>query len=595
VITFLQPWALAGLLAAGLPLLLHLLARRDPPSQVFPAVRYLIEATQEREQRRRLQHWLLLLIRTLLIAALVLAAAGPSMALRGVAGHAPAAMVVVLDNSASSGAVVDGTSRLTALAAAARAALRRATPDDAVWLLLADGVPRRGTVGELETLLDSLAPSPARLALAEAVRSADAVLAAERRPGEILVITDAQRSAFAAATANVPVTVARPVDAAPANLGLAAADLGPQPWSPGGGRLVVTAAGDSGRGAQIEVRAGARPAKPAFVQSGAPVAVGISALPVGWQPIRVALDADEFRADDIIETAVRVAPPARANCSTSGRWAQAACSVLAESGRLAVGIEVRFGELGPGLSVVEPPADAARLGAVNRALATRGIPWQFGALGPAGVVDAGGMAAGAQIDRRLVLVPSGSGRTGVLATVGGAPWLVAVDGVVLIGSRLEPEWTPLPVSAAFVPFVDALLNRTVRGVLPPLLGSPGAATLLPDRVTEVRRGTRIWTVEPGAPFRAPLPGSYFLAAGRDTVGVLAVQIDPRESRLDAATADAITGFWPDARVVPLADAGREAFAQATRADLRGPLLWLALVLGLFEVLLASARRRTATR
>lgn len=593
MIAFLHPWALAGLAAAIVPFLLHLLTRRDPPSQVFPAVRYLVEATQEREQRRRLQHWLLLLIRTLLIVALVLAAAGPSIALRGVPGHAPAALVLVLDNSVSSGAVAEGTPRLAALTQAARAALQRATPDDALWLLLADGVPRRGEVAQLRALLDSVVPAPIRLDLGRAVRTAGELLASERRPGEILVLTDGQRTAFSAAEALVPLTVAMPDDAPPANVGLATVALGPQPWAPAGGRVAVEAIGDSGRGAQLELVVGARPARQTFAQPGASVSLAVGALPAGWQPIRLTLDADELRADDLVETAVRVSLPSRADCSASGRWSRAACEVLQASGRLAAGSDVRLGELGTAASVVEPPADAARLGAVNRALAARGVPWQYGALGPAGRVDSGLVASGVRIDRRLILVPSGSGRSGVLATVGGAPWLVSFRDVVLIGSRLEPEWTELPIVAAFVPFIDLLLNRTVRGVLPPIVGAPGEPSLLPDRVTEVRYEARSWRVEPGAAFRPPLAGRYFLLAGQDTVGVLASQVDPRESRLAPAASAEISALWPNARVVPLARAGAEAFAHATRGDLRGPLLWLALLLGLAEVFLASARRRRA--
>ena len=82
--TFLHPWLLAGLLAAGVPLLLHLVQRREPPTVVFPAVRYLLDATREHQRRLRIRHWLLLLLRTLLIVALVLAAAGPTVRRSGV-------------------------------------------------------------------------------------------------------------------------------------------------------------------------------------------------------------------------------------------------------------------------------------------------------------------------------------------------------------------------------------------------------------------------------------------------------------------------------------------------------------------------------
>ncbi|MGH7632035.1 MAG: BatA domain-containing protein, partial [Gemmatimonadales bacterium] len=112
MIGFLHPWLLAGLVAAGIPILLHLLQRREPPTVVFPAVRYLIAATQEHQRRLKLQNWLLLILRTALIVLLVLAAAGPTVPARGAPGHAPSALVVVVDNSASSGAVVNGAPRL---------------------------------------------------------------------------------------------------------------------------------------------------------------------------------------------------------------------------------------------------------------------------------------------------------------------------------------------------------------------------------------------------------------------------------------------------------------------------------------------------
>ena len=85
MIGFLQPWALLGLPLVGLPLLLHLMQRRDPPTVEFPAVRYLVQISEEHQRRLRLRHWLLLLVRTLLVLALVLAAAGPATAVLGAA------------------------------------------------------------------------------------------------------------------------------------------------------------------------------------------------------------------------------------------------------------------------------------------------------------------------------------------------------------------------------------------------------------------------------------------------------------------------------------------------------------------------------
>ncbi|MCU0621436.1 MAG: BatA domain-containing protein, partial [Gemmatimonadales bacterium] len=124
--SWLHPWALLGLAAAAVPILLHLVQRREPPTVLFPAVRYLVDATREHQRRLKVRNWLLLVVRTLLVAALVLAAAGPLVARSGLALHAPAALVLILDNSLSSGVVVGGTPRLDELRRAADGMLARA-------------------------------------------------------------------------------------------------------------------------------------------------------------------------------------------------------------------------------------------------------------------------------------------------------------------------------------------------------------------------------------------------------------------------------------------------------------------------------------
>src|SRR6478736_4800507 len=125
MIAFLHPWWLAALALAAVPIILHLRQQREPPTVAFPAVRYLLDATRQHQQRLRLRHWLLLLLRTLLIIALVLAAAGPTAPVGGVSSHPPTALVIVLDNSLSSGVVAGGTPRLDNLRRAAREVLDR--------------------------------------------------------------------------------------------------------------------------------------------------------------------------------------------------------------------------------------------------------------------------------------------------------------------------------------------------------------------------------------------------------------------------------------------------------------------------------------
>jgi hypothetical protein len=592
MIGFLHPWVLAGLAAAGIPVVLHLLQRREPPTIVFPAVRYLITATQQHQRRLKIRNWLLLLVRTLLVVALVLAAAGPTMAARGLAGHAPSALVLVLDDSPSSGAVVRGTPRLAQLKHAARAVLDRATADDAVWLLTSDGVPRRGDPLALAAMLERLEPSVRRMDLGAAIGAADEVLAAEARPGEIVVVTDLQATALSAATPRAPLTVVRPDDPPARNTGIAALDAGAQPWAAEGGRVVVSVTGDSGPPVPASVRLGARPPREALVPAGGSVTLAIPGAADGWWPLTADLNPDELRADDRRVSAVRIAPPARAAWDSSDRYVSAAAEVLLANRRLLRGGELTLGRLGAGASIVQPPADAAELGALNRALERRGLGWRFGALvAESGRSDSVGGLTGVRVTRRYALESSGSGRTGVLARVNGAPWIVRTGNVVLLGSRLDPAWTDLPVAAGFMPFMDYLVNRAARGEVALVNTAPGEPAALPDRVTEVRREERTWPVEGGAPFRAPAPGLYYLVAGGDTVGALAANLDPRESRLARATDEQVRQLWPTARVVALDRAAGAAFARGARGDLRGPLLWAGLMLGMVEVGLASAWRR----
>jgi hypothetical protein len=163
----------------------------------------------------------------------------------------------------------------------------------------------------------------------------------------------------------------------------------------------------------------------------------------------------------------------------------------------------------------------------------------------------------------------------------------------LLGSRLEPAWTDLPVSAGFMPFMDGLLNRLARGEAALDRGAPGDPVPLPDLVTEVRQGNREWRVEGGGLFQPTEPGVFYLQAGRDTVGAISVNPDPRESRLVRASDAQARQLWKGAQVVPLAEAGDAAFSSASRGDLRGPLLWTALLVGLMEMGLASGWRRRA--
>jgi hypothetical protein len=604
MISFAAPWALLGLVAAAVPILLHLIARREPPVVDFPAVRYLSDTARIHQRRLALQHWLLLLARTLLIVVLVLAAAGPTWPRATAGTHAPSALVLVLDNSLSASATGDGVAMIERLRAAGLGVLGRAGPADRLWLLTAEGaIP--GTPSTLRATLDSLTVSPRRLDLGEAIRLATGVLDGQDLPGEVMVLSDFQASALAVGLSEakapslrsgrpIPITLALPTDPAPRNAGVARVELGVLPWTAGVGRITVHLTTPDTVGIPLSITAGARPPRQALAADGRPAATAVTGLDPGWTAVVVELAPDELPLDDRYFTAVRVAPPARVRWDQRDRFVATAAEVLREGGRLLPGTDITLGSLGAGASVVMPPADPALVGAVNRALEGRGVPWRFGPR-EAGEVSTD---SGAVVERHRVLVrhrlePVAAGPTGVLATGGGAPWLVRSGDVVVMGSRLDTAWTDLPLDAGFVPFLDLLLNVLVPGELAVLSAAPGSPVSLPDQADAITSAAGEQRVEGGATWRPALTGLHFIRAGRDTIGLVAVNPDPRESQLARASDNDLAAIWPDARIVDLDTAPATAFSAGARGDLRLPLLVMALMIGLVEATLAGWRRRAA--
>ncbi len=603
MIGFTAPWALLGLAAAAIPVLLHLFARREPPTVVFPATRYLAETARVHHRKLTLQHWLLLLVRTLLIAALALAAAGPTLPGGSAATHAPTAITMVLDNSLSSATTVAGTPVVERLKEAARAILGAARSDDALWLITAEGLPRRGSAAELTGIIDRLAPSPARLDLGRAIGVGREAMAAERLPSSVVILSDLQASALADASGRGAVVVLSPSDQSVGNLGIASLDPGRQPWGPEGGRVVIQASGSAGKSAAISLRVGGRPPRRQLATAKAAVTLASGGLTAGWWPVRAELEPDELRLDDVRETAVRVADAARAAWRSEDRFLATAADVLLQNRRLVRGGDLSIGNLGQGASIVQPPADPAGQGALNRALAARGAGWRFGEVVPGSTVtDSGSVLGRHVVTRRYALVPAGNAGSvagasarGVLARAGGAPWVVRSGNTILLGSRLEPEWTALPLAAEFVPFVDFLANRAIGGELALLDTAPGDAVTLPDAATAVIREGVPRPVEGGSPFRSRETGLHFILAGRDTIGVVGVNPDPRESLLERATDADVRRLWPGARTASLDRAASVAFAAGGLADLRGPFLILAAALAVADAALAGLGARRGAR
>jgi hypothetical protein len=586
---FLQPWALLGLAGAAAPALLHLLQRRQPPTMPFPAVRYLVEAERRDSRRLRLRNLLLLLLRTALIAALALAASRPVVPASFGAVHAPSAVAVVLDNSASSGVVVAGRARFEALRAAARAIGRQATAADRLWLITADGIPARLSVVEWDAALDALVPVPRRLDVGGAVRTAGAVLRAQDLPGTVAVLSDFQETALTPADIGVPVAALAPRPL-PANRGVAAARVSPETWSPGG-TVVVDVGGRDAAPGEVDLVIGGATAARGLAGPGGSVVLGVDRIAPGWHVATIRVAPDELRADDVHHAALRGAAPAAVSAAGAGPFVDAGLATLVAAGRVRAGRGVLLGDRADlGATIVLPPADPALVPAANLALAARGIGLRFGPPRDGEWAATSDLLPldGVTVWRRHVL--DGDGVT--LAAAGGERWLVRTGDVVVAASRFEDAWTDLPLRPVFIPFLDGLVNRVGSGEAWRVQATPGEAVRLPGS------GGRVLlpggAVLPGADGRLDAPdgpGTYFVAdAGGDTVGALLVNVDPRESDLAVASPALIRDHLSGAVVLDDPDAlVRAAFAMR-RAELTTVLLWLALLLGLAELVLATAGR-----
>jgi Aerotolerance regulator N-terminal/von Willebrand factor type A domain len=99
---FFAPWFLAGLLAVGLPVWLHLLRKHRSPPQPFGSLMFWERHTQSSIKHRRLRYLLLLALRMALFVLIALAFAHPYIERKSIPfQHTGEITVVAIDNSLS--------------------------------------------------------------------------------------------------------------------------------------------------------------------------------------------------------------------------------------------------------------------------------------------------------------------------------------------------------------------------------------------------------------------------------------------------------------------------------------------------------------
>ena len=127
---FLRPGLLWGLLALGVPVLIHLMGQRRLRTVPIATLRFLERARARAAAHLKLRRILLLLARTIALGCLAFLYAGPGCRTRGAGAPGPSTWVLVLDTSPSMEASRGGPSRLAEAKQALRAALGEAGPED---------------------------------------------------------------------------------------------------------------------------------------------------------------------------------------------------------------------------------------------------------------------------------------------------------------------------------------------------------------------------------------------------------------------------------------------------------------------------------
>jgi len=588
--------------------LLHLLRRNIGSRVEFPAVRYLVSAERDSSRNVRAKNLWLLLLRILIVLLLALAAARPVWT-RG--EGTPRALAIVLDNSLSTSAIVDGVPVLDRLAATARELRAASGAAEKLWLITADGTLFTGP-DAIDAALSRVIALPGAGQLDAAVRQAIALTqTAAGDAGAVAILTDGQRTAWAN---DVPPSSSRirvyvPTITPPPNGAILSAVAQPQWWTPRGTlELTVQAVRDS---TAYRIAIGDNTIARGVVVRNAGDSIATARIPLvgtgnGWQALDVTIEPSGVGADDhaIVPIVVGGAPAVR---ESAGEFVAAAVGALRENGRLRLNGDVTV-SIAPAASVTSlpalilPPADAGGVASANLALAKLNIPWRY-----ASEQRGTQLVRSTHDDLRgdtairvaqwfpLVAQPNAVGDT--VAQVGNAVWMVRGPKWMVLGSALTPASTTLPVRATFVPWLADAVSNLASGTTAAVHVAAGDRLVAPGGATELRSvdGTMRRPVTAAAMTAPTLPGIYFWMRGNEVTGAVSVRLDAGEPQLARATSAELTARFGGADRAELSADGAAFLRSLRQSGASQPMATSLLLLALLAVLAeawVSGRYRT---
>ena len=195
---------LYGLVATGIPIVIHLLNRRKHREVPWAAMRFLLAAIRKNRRRIRIEQWLLLAVRTLLVLLVVSAVAKPFLESFGaVLAGRRTQRVLVLDGSLSMGYTSGESSRFDQAKAIASQVVKDSRPGDAISLIMM-GDPPRVVIGdpsqnlaEVKKEIDELTLSHGGTDLTATFEKVDNVLeVSSKDQKEVIFLTDLQAASW---------------------------------------------------------------------------------------------------------------------------------------------------------------------------------------------------------------------------------------------------------------------------------------------------------------------------------------------------------------------------------------------------------------
>jgi von Willebrand factor type A domain/Aerotolerance regulator N-terminal len=195
---------LYGLVATGVPIVIHLLNRRKHREVPWAAMRFLMAAIRKNRRRIRIEQWLLLAVRTLLVVLVVSAMAKPFLESFGaVLAGRRTQRVIVLDASLSMGYTSAESSRFDQAKALASQLVKDSRRGDAISVILM-GDPPRVVIGdptqnlvEVKKEIDELTISHGGTDLAATFEKvADVLEVSSSDQKEVVFLTDLQAASW---------------------------------------------------------------------------------------------------------------------------------------------------------------------------------------------------------------------------------------------------------------------------------------------------------------------------------------------------------------------------------------------------------------